>query len=260
MQGKGLVYFFKTRPKRFGQRRWSCPRDSQIAAYADHQLAGRAKERVEAHLADCDFCRDQVGYLIRSASTALPEPPADSLLRRAKKLGEERPGAERRALWQWGKIAAATACLVVIGTVALRNKPAGPTRSPANAPMVLPTQPPAQIAPPSPVAMTPRPTERGGHKTVLEPTLDFPPAGGMVPEGNIDFRWEPVAGTLDYEIKLLTEEGDMVWTDITQASSLRLPADVKLEAGKRYFVQVRANLAEGKSVQSPPIAFTVTHR
>jgi hypothetical protein len=82
----------------------------------------------------------------------------------------------------------------------------------------------------------------------------------MVPEGNIDFRWEPVAGTLDYEIKLLTEEGDMIWTDITQASSLRLPADVKLEAGKRYFVQVRANLAEGKSVQSLPIAFTVTHR
>src|ERR1039458_6767552 len=114
MQGKGLVYFFKTRLKNIGQRRWNCPQDSQIAAYADHQLAGPARDRVEAHLADCDFCRDQVGYLIRCANTTLPEPPPDSLLQRAKKLGEDRPRAEVRAFWQWGKIAAATACLVVI--------------------------------------------------------------------------------------------------------------------------------------------------
>ena len=259
MQGKGLVYFFKTRLKRIGQRGWNCPHDSQIAAYADHQLAGPAKDRVEAHLADCDFCRGQVGYLIRSANASLPEPPPDSLLQRAKKLGEERPRAEVRAFWQWGKIAAATACLVVIGTIALRNKSAGPTTSPANHPMVLPTQTPAQIAPPAPVELTPRPTERSGHKTLLEPALVFPTPGAIVPEGQIDFRWEPVAGALDYEVKLLTEEGDMVWTDISSASSLRLPADVKLEAGKRYFVQVRANLAEGKSAQSAPITFTVTH-
>jgi hypothetical protein len=259
MQGKGLVYFFKTRLKKIGQRRWNCPHDSQIAAYADHQLAGPAKDRVEAHLADCDFCRDQVGYLIRSANASLPEPPPDSLLQRAKKLGEQRPRAEGRAFWHWGKIAAATACLVVIGTIALRNKSAGPTTAPANHPMAFPTQTPPQIVPPAPGAITPQPTVRSGHKTVLEPALVFPTAGAMVPENEIDFRWEPVAGALDYEVKLLTEEGDMVWTDISSASSLRLPADVKLEAGRKYFVQVRANLAEGKSAQSAPIAFTVTH-
>jgi len=81
----------------------------------------------------------------------------------------------------------------------------------------------------------------------------------MVPENQIDFRWEPVAGALDYEVKLLTEDGDMVWTDVSSVSNLRLPAEVKLEVGKKYFVQVRANLAESKSAQSAPITFTVTH-
>jgi len=59
---------------------------------------------------------------------------------------------------------------------------------------------------------------------------------------------------------LLTSEGDLVWTQRTTESSLRLPADVKLEAGRKYFVQVRANLAEGKSAQSAPVAFTVVNR
>ncbi len=260
MQGKGLVHFFKSRLTRNGQRRWNCPRDAQIAAYADRQLAGRAKERVEAHLADCDFCRDQVGYLIRSANSPTPESPPDSLLERAKKLGEERPRAEGIAFWHWGKIAAATACLVVVGTIAFRHHPAGPTTAPANPPIALPAQAPPQIAPPAPSTMNPRPAVRGGNNHWLQPALVFPASGSMVPEGNIDFRWEPVAGALDYEVKLLSEDGDMVWTNTSSVSNLRLPAEVKLEAGKKYFVQVRANLAEGKSSQSAPIAFTVVHR
>ncbi len=260
MQGKGLVHFFKSRLTRNGQRRWNCPRDAQIAAYADCQLAGGAKERVEAHLADCDFCRDQVGYLIRSANSPIPEPPPDSLLDRARKLGEEMPRAGGIAFWQWGKIAAATACLVLVGTIAFRHHPAGPTTAPSNPQNVLPIQALPQARPTVPAAIAPRPAVRGGINHWIEPALVFPPAGAMVPEGNIDFRWEPVAGTHDYEIKLLTADGDMLWTGITPSSSLRLPADVKLEAGTKYFVQVRANLAEGKSSQSAPVMFTVIHR
>ena len=86
MQGTTLVQFFKSRLTRIRQRRWSCPEESQIAAYADHQLAGPAKDKLEAHLADCDFCLDQVGFLIRSANAPLPEMVPDSLLRRAGKL------------------------------------------------------------------------------------------------------------------------------------------------------------------------------
>lgn len=80
-------------------------------------------------------------------------------------------------------------------------------------------------------------------------------------DNQIDLRWQPVAGTLDYEVKLLTAEGDLVLTQRTTEVSLRLPAGVKLESGRQYFVQIRANLVGGKSAESAPVAFTVAeHR
>lgn len=259
MQGKSLVEFFKSRMKRIEQRRWSCPDDSTIAAYADHQLAGPAKDKLETHLADCDFCLDQVGFLVRSANAPLPESVPNPLQLRARKLAGEKARAEGSALWQWGKIAAATACLVVVGTIAMRYRPAGPVTVPATHPVISPTPVPPQITPPTPSVATPPPAVRGGRKTFPEPTLVFPTDRSTIPENHIKFRWEPVSGALDYEVKLLTAEGDSVWTQTTMGSSLHLPADVKLEAGKKYFVQVRANLAEGKSAQSTPVAFTVVH-
>lgn len=260
MQEKSLIEFFKTRMKRRDQRRWGCQDDAQIAAYADHQLAGPAKIKLEAHLADCDFCLDQVGFLIRSANAPLPESVPDPLLLRARKLAGEKARAEGIALWHWGKIAAATACLVVVGTIAIRNRPAGPLIGPATHPIISPTPVQPQVAPPTPKVTTPLPAVRGGHKNFPEPTLVFPTDRATVSGNNIEFRWEPVAGTLDYEVKLLTAEGDSVWTQTTMGSSLRLSPDVKLEAGKKYFVQVRANLAQGNSAQSAPVAFTVVKR
>ena len=260
MQEKSLVQFFKFRMTKVGQRRWSCPDESQIAAYADHQLAGPAKERMEAHLADCDFCLDQVAYLIRMQNAELPEAVPNALLLRAIKLAGEKTRPEGSALWQWGKIAAATAaaCLVLVVAVSLRHPQTGPTLAPRQNPVAQPARVPPPMTPKT--RSEPSPTVRGGHKTLLEPTLLFPSPGATVPENKIEFRWEPIAGTLDYEVRLLTSEGDLVWTQQTMGSSLRLPADVKVEAGKKYFVQVRTNCADGKSVQSAPVAFTVVNR
>lgn len=174
MQENNLFTFFKTRLNRIGQRRWSCPDEAQIAAYADHQLASPAKDKVEAHLADCDFCLDQVGFLIRTANAPLPESVPNPLLIRARKLAGEKTRAEGSALWHWGRIAAAAACLVVVATITLRHQPEIPTTAPAKPKVVLSAQAPPQPALQSPRSTIPPPAVRGGRRTWLEPTLLFP--------------------------------------------------------------------------------------
>jgi len=41
---------------------------------------------------------------------------------------------------------------------------------------------------------------------------------------------------------------------------LRLTDNIRLEAGRKYFVLVRVFLTEGKSVESRPVAFTAPSR
>jgi hypothetical protein len=260
MQERNLVAFFKSRMTK-GWRRWGCLDESQIAACADHQLAGQARERAEAHLADCDFCLEQVAFLIRTQQAETPEPAPDWLLLRAKNLVQKEARAEGSALWHWGKFAAAAACLALVAVVTLRRPLTGPTPALRQTPAARLSHEPSRIAQSTPPAEPLRPPKvRGGQKTPLALTVVFPPAGSTMSENEIEFHWVPVAGALDYEVQLMTAEGDLVWKQKTAESVLRLPGKVKLEAGQKYFVSIRAYLAEGKSAQSAPVAFTVAHR
>ncbi len=260
MDERSLFHFFKTHLTKAGGRRWACLGETQIAAYADRQLAGQAKERVETHLADCDFCLDQVAFLIRTQRAESPEPVPDWLLLRARKLTGEKTRPEGSAVWRWGKIAAATAtaCLVLVVSISLRHHQTVPTVAPRQTPVAMPLHVPGQTAPTTPSELPP--AVRGGLKSHLALTVVSPAAGSIVPENEIEFRWEPVSGALEYEVEVLTLDGDLVWKQRTVGSSIRLTGDVKLEAGHKYFVSVRAYLAEGKSVQSAPVAFTAIHR
>jgi len=59
---------------------------------------------------------------------------------------------------------------------------------------------------------------------------------------------------------MVTAEGDLVWEARVEGTQARLPEDVQLAAGEKYFVWVRAHLPEGKTVQSKVVGFKAGKR
>lgn len=260
MNGKSLIQLFKTRRKQAGKRRWGCLDESQIAAYADHQISGREKGRAEAHLGDCDYCLEQVGFAVRMQRAEMPESAPDSLLLRARKLASSKARAEGRTLWAWGKIAAASAaaCAVLVTVLSLRQSPTAPTGVQRQVPMPRTVQRPTPAAPVVPAEQ--HSVVRGGQKPAFAPAVVTTAAGNGSAANRIGFRWQPVSGAADYQVIVQTPDGDQAWEQRTTATSIELPGSVSLEAGQKYFVTIRAYLAEGKSIQSAPASFTLGRR
>src|SRR5215467_13452037 len=92
--------------------RFGCPDENQLAAYVDQQLIGAERERVESHLAKCDPCLQQVGFLTNQTQITAEPAPA-WLLQHAKQL-MTLPLGTSPVLWRWA-VAAAVIAVVAIG-------------------------------------------------------------------------------------------------------------------------------------------------
>jgi hypothetical protein len=262
MNEKNLSKPLKSRKTKTGRRRWGCLDEAQIAAYADHQVAGREKECAEAHLADCDYCLEQVGFLVRTRNAEMAEAVPESLLLRARKLAGPIGNPKGSTVWIWGKFAGATAvaCLLVVTAISLRQtqSPTNPGVAPRQNPISQPIQPPAPVAPTVPAER--HPEVRGGQNSLLAPKVIFPVVGSAIQANQFEFRWEPISGAREYEVEVLNLEGDLMWKQRVVGSSIRLQSDVGLKAGQKYFVSVRAYLDDGRSVLGTPVSFTVPQR
>ena len=53
-----------------------CPRFETLAAYKENALRADERAEVEAHFADCDYCRKTMAFAIRT-QMAVPKPEAD---------------------------------------------------------------------------------------------------------------------------------------------------------------------------------------
>jgi len=67
-----------------------CPDEHDLAAYVEQQLIGAERERVESHLAKCDRCLQQVGFLVKNADGVARPVPA-RFLAGAKQLDTAAP-------------------------------------------------------------------------------------------------------------------------------------------------------------------------
>jgi hypothetical protein len=112
---------------------------------------------------------------------------------------------------------------------------------------------PAAIAVPS---ATPR-VVRNEQRASVALRLLFPREGTIVSRESFDFRWTEVRGSLFYEIRLMTAEGDLVWEGRIEGTQTRVPANVQLVPGGKYFVSVRAYLPEGKTLPAAVVGFRV---
>lgn len=286
MEGTELNNLLRGESRHPTRGRRGCPADLRLAAYSEGGLIQAERAALESHLADCSQCRAQVAFLVKSTDWPEPDAVPARLLFSAKRLAAaNKPAHSPRWGWLWAAPAFASLLLAVGLFVALRPDRSA-TEQGASVPMIAQTLPahnpspsvsPVAAAPPMPTpaavagssrrpmpddprakrASTPDPRVRRAEINGLSPALSFPRDGSMLSRGEVEFRWRPVPETVFYEVHVVTAAGDLTFSERTEETRLRLPPDVSLAPGAKYYVSVRAHLREAKTAKSNFVGFHV---
>jgi len=257
MQEKELACALRIQKKGPGRRTWRCPDDAVLAAYADTFLDETGRQRVENHLAECDFCLEQVAFLARAQGTETPTDVPRALLARAQELGGSRHGTQWALVPRWGLVATATASLALAAGLWLGQPESVHSPSTSLGPPPVETVSPPAAGTSASAAPVPPPAVRNRARPAALPAVVFPQEGAVIPPDGAEFRWQEVDRSLFYEIRLVTANGSLLWEQRVEATHARLPADLRLAAGQKYFVWIRAYLQEGKTLKSSTVGFTV---
>jgi hypothetical protein len=228
--------------------RFHCPDEHHLAAYVDQQLIGAERERVESHLAKCDSCLQQVGFLTKQSQVVAGLAPA-SLVHRAEQL-ETAAHEDAPFGWKWVSVAAAIA-IVAIGMVVSRK--ARPNIEEHSTILATAEQPSAPVI---------GDKANSGADTAVRsvsapaslPLVLSPQPGAIVHASDFTISWEAVPNAVAYEVHVVTADGDLVWHKRVHENSVNPPKQT-LRHGLKYFVWVRAWLAEGKTQQSAAVGF-----
>jgi hypothetical protein len=74
-----------------------------------------------------------------------------------------------------------------------------------------------------------------------------------------ELRWKPVAGVESYNVKILTENGELVWEGSAKETKIILPESINkiLIRGRSYFWLVEAQTEKGDRLKSQLIQFKI---
>ena len=226
-----------------------CPDEQDLAAYVDQQLIGAERERVESHLAKCDSCLQQVGFLVRHAhGVATSVPPR--FLAGAKQL-ETAAQRNSAVTWRWAGVAAVIAVVAISAELWREAHLNHADERPVSVATAQRRQAPGIPSTPNSEAET---SVRSGSPGVSLPVVLFPRPGATVPASDFIIRWEPVANAVAYEVLVVTADGSLVWRQRVREASVR-PATQILRPGRKYFVWVRALLPDGETRLSTAVSF-----
>ena len=235
------------------QRTWRCPGDDEIAAYVDGGLDEAGVRRVAEHLADCDFCLDQLSFLAHAPEHAMPAAVPEAWLVEARKLAGSPGTSQAKPTLRWVLAGGFAASLALVAGLWLRQPPVVISPPPSAIPPRIETRLPAHRE----AAPTPTPAVRSKTRPRVLPNLLFPREGTVTVPDEFELRWQEVEGSLFYEVHLATADGSPVWEGRSKVAHARLPAGLRLTEGGKYFVWIRAYLPEGKALKSPAVGFTV---
>lgn len=213
------------------RRGWGCPGDGELAAWVEGRLPAAAREKLAEHLAGCNYCCGQVGFLARAGEMGPPPAVPAHLLAAAR--GERAPlfGLLRPAT-----LAAAGAGLVLALLVASPWGRPGSFSAGAEAERVVRTAR----------------TVRGPADA---PWIVRPAEGEIVSRTALELRWEEAPEALFYSVQLVDPKGDVIWEGRADGARLSVPASATLAPGQPYFAWVLAHLRSGTTVRSPVVGF-----
>jgi len=205
-----------------------CPEDEAIAEYFDGALPVPEIHTLERHLADCRYCLARIGMLNRQQADSRSAIVTGDILASAKSLVKTAPARRAKKAPAW-----AVAAVLVLGVlfVTVEQSPSEPERQ--------------QL----------RNIER--PENTLE--VFMPGSESVVTTGSL-IRWTELPAGTHYTIHILSDEGDVLWTEHLPGNEWVLQNTLGLDPDGDFFFRVGAELPGGTTITSKHQAFRVTKR
>ena len=215
------------------QQAGPCPDEHMIAGYVDGALDAPACEELERHLAECGRCLSLVGLLSRERRAGAIETVPDVILAQARALVTVVPQRRWQSAPRWA--AAASVILAVPLLMQISRTERG-------------------------IEGQGRP-EPSATRTVVAPVAGLrvlsPAAGTTVDPRRLSFRWSEVPGSPYYDVRIVTDAGDIVAEQRVTGTDWRPPARLMLHSGDEYFVHVDAYPSGDRAVSSEHVPFRI---
>lgn len=212
----------------------ACPDEHQIAGYVDGGLDEAAHAQFELHLADCRYCLALVWLLCQERHADAIEPVPDEGLAQARALATKRPQRRWQIAPQWAAAAAlvlAVPLLLQLGRNLDRDVDGQGRPEPA--------------------------ATRTIASTATELQVLSPGAGTAMDARRLSFRWTEISGTPYYDVRIVTDAGDVVIRQRVTGTTWRPPTQLQLRPGADYFVHIDAYPSGDKAVSSDHVPFRV---
>jgi hypothetical protein len=85
-----------------------------------------------------------------------------------------------------------------------------------------------------------------------------PGSGAIVDEQLLAFRWSEVPGSRYYDVRIVTDTGDLVVEQRVAGTEWQPTHSLHLHPGAEYFVHIEAHPSESKTISSDHVPFLVS--
>jgi len=210
-----------------------CPDEHLLAAYVDGNLGDTAARPLERHLADCGYCLELVALLAgeREAEGATharletASSPAASMLARSRRW---------HGVQKWAAAAALVLAVPLLFQLGGEEDRLAEGRGGTEAP-----------------------GRRMAEKSVDELQVLSPVPGTAVNPRAPTFVWTEVPGTPYYDLRIVTDEGDVVVEQRVNGTRWQPALPLALSPGADYFVLVEAYPSGDKAISSHHVPFRI---
>lgn len=238
MEKQELIELITKHDRTVGAPGPDCPDCDELVAFLYGLDERDARVTFRAHLDECRYCMARLGIVAQSQQFDDTEAIEHDLLAQAIRFGH--PNAKGRFRMQQRWVAAAVLAVIVLSSAFfLADSYTKPFSS------SVPSEAPDRSM---------RNLDAGTLRTLIIAPLN----GSEVAMEPMRIQWTGVAGSLYYDLRLVDDQGFVIWEGRVDATEYTLALDeLNLETGQRYFVRVDAYLAESKSIGSPHVGFIV---
>ena len=219
-----------------------CPDDQEIAEFYEGHLSELEYQPIERHLADCRFCLARIGMLSRQQEAGDAPRPPEEVLAAAKKLAHKSPawGLKRAPAWT-------AAAIIVLSVFMIMNN--------RQLPLPASTTGPVEPVP----AEASNSQLRSINRSAMNLDVLNPEQGETIAPGSL-VRWAAIPDNIHYNVFVLSNAGDVLWTQRLQGTEWVMNDALQLVAGHDYFLRVEAVLPDGGTISSKHVAFRATGR